>query len=106
MANGAGSHDVEAVWKTVDGLRVQLQKVSERAAVLDAKATDHHEDIVNLKTELVKVQVSLEAALAAAEERINQRFDRMRNWAIALVGVSVPIISALLGALAQGGFHG
>lgn len=103
MANGQGSHDLEAVWKAVDGLRAQVQLLSERTAVLGAKANDHHEDIGASRLELARAEATLSAEIQAAEERINQRFDRLRNWVIGLGAIAVPIVSAVLGALAQGG---
>lgn len=113
MANG-GQHDVEAVWSAVDALRTQVQVVSERTAVLQQNTKDNKEDIDRLGKSIARLQGSLEAmihavevrlegAINASEERMNERFDRMRNWAIALIGVMVPLISALLGAIAQGG---
>lgn len=92
MANGQGPHDLEAVWRAVDGLREQLQRVSERTAILDSQQRGLAHSIDNV-----------EQAVLDSETRMNARFDRMRNWAIALVGVSVPIVSALIGAIVQSG---
>lgn len=103
MANGQGSHDLDAVWNAVDGLRAQVQRVSEKTAVLGSRADDHREDMAALARGLEQAEANLSAKINASEERINERFDRLRNWVIGLGALAVPIISAVLGAVSQGG---
>lgn len=84
MPNGHDGTNA-ALWSTVDSLRDRVEANGQRIAVLEARMD------------------ALEDRIDTGFKALNDRLDRTRNTALALLAVAVPVISGLVGALIQAG---
>jgi len=91
MVNGSGNP-----WASIDELRRQAEHNSVKIGVLESRM-----DAVN--TSIKASEQRLENHIDDVVQVFSDRLDRTRNTALVLIGIAVPVVSALIGALIQAG---
>ena len=84
MPNGYHEPADASVWNAIDTIRTQVQKVSEDSAVTKSQ------------------YATIIQAITDSEGRTNVRLDRSRNVQLAVLAITVPVVSAAAIAILQG----
>lgn len=94
-----GGHE----WTAIDDLRGTASSNRERISKLEAELNSVRAEVVDLKSDISAAEGRIIKHVDKGQADTNARFDRMRNTALALLAIAVPVISGLVGALLQSG---